>query len=502
MKDKQLKVGALLSYSAQIIHILTALLYTPVLLRVLGQNEYGLYQLVYSIISYLPLLSSGFSSSYMKFYAQRKKQDETEVAELNGQFLIMFLFLVIITILSGFGMILKPELVFGKGLATNEIDKLKILVAIMIANTSLNFVFGVFECYSLANERFIFQNTLIVLSNLFSPLLTLPLILLGYGSVGIVAITTLVTFFKLIIEIVFCIRRLKIRFRIRHFGIRDFTEIWSFTVFVFISNIVFQINNTIDSILLGRFIGTASVAIYGVAAQLVSVYKQLCSAISRVFIPRIHILANQDDGHEQLSKVFISVGRIQTYLVGLLFLGMIVFGKQFIRLWAGDGYYDSYQILIILISAEIVPCIQTIGIEIQRAYGRHKIQAIVFALIAILNVLISIPAIRAWGTKGAAVGTSVAIILGYWFFQNYYYHKVIQIRIIEFWKQIFRIVLAWIPCGICGFFVRFVELNRWVSLFGAIILFSLVYVGSIGLIALSPSDKNAVKRFFNKVLGK
>ena len=68
MKVNQKKVGVILSYISQAIQILSGLIYTPIMLRLLGQSEYGLYQLVYWVVSYLSLLSFGFTASYMRFY--------------------------------------------------------------------------------------------------------------------------------------------------------------------------------------------------------------------------------------------------------------------------------------------------------------------------------------------------------------------------------------------------------------------------------------------------
>ena len=70
MRINQLKAGVILSYTTQLIQILTGLIYTPVMLRLLGQSEYGLYQLVQSVVSYLGLLSFGFSAGYMRFYSR------------------------------------------------------------------------------------------------------------------------------------------------------------------------------------------------------------------------------------------------------------------------------------------------------------------------------------------------------------------------------------------------------------------------------------------------
>lgn len=59
----QRKAGVILSYVSEIIRILSALLYTPIMLRLLGQSEYGLYQLIHSVVAYLGVLSLGFTAS-------------------------------------------------------------------------------------------------------------------------------------------------------------------------------------------------------------------------------------------------------------------------------------------------------------------------------------------------------------------------------------------------------------------------------------------------------
>lgn len=85
------KYGILLSYASIIVTILTGLLYTPVMLRLLGQNEYGIYQLANSLVTYLSLLNLGLNGSYIKFYMREKvKGDKEGVAGVNGMFLLLF----------------------------------------------------------------------------------------------------------------------------------------------------------------------------------------------------------------------------------------------------------------------------------------------------------------------------------------------------------------------------------------------------------------------------
>lgn len=46
----QLKIGAILNYAIIVLNTVVGLLYTPYMLRMMGQSEYGLYSIVASVI--------------------------------------------------------------------------------------------------------------------------------------------------------------------------------------------------------------------------------------------------------------------------------------------------------------------------------------------------------------------------------------------------------------------------------------------------------------------
>ena len=59
MKINQLKAGVLLSYCSFALSMVIQLFYTPVMTRLLGRSDYGLYTLVASVVSKLGLLTFG-----------------------------------------------------------------------------------------------------------------------------------------------------------------------------------------------------------------------------------------------------------------------------------------------------------------------------------------------------------------------------------------------------------------------------------------------------------
>lgn len=88
MKINQLKAGVILSYTSMFLGTIISILYTPIMLKILGQSEHGIYQLVASVVSYLGLLTFGFGSTYVRYYLRFKVKEETlKIAKLNGMFL-------------------------------------------------------------------------------------------------------------------------------------------------------------------------------------------------------------------------------------------------------------------------------------------------------------------------------------------------------------------------------------------------------------------------------
>lgn len=504
MVINQRKAGVLLSYAGELVKILVSLVYTPIMLRLLGQSEYGLYQLVYSVVSYLSLLSLGFGSSYLRFYSRYKAQnDEAGVAKLNGMFMIIFCSISVICILCGSVMIGNIRVIFGTGLTDAEYETARILMGMLIINLAMTFPNSVFNCSITAHEKFLFQKLLILLQNVFSPFLTLPLLIMGYGSIGMVSVTTFLTFVLLLSNMFFCFNKLHIRFMFREIQISLLKEMWVFTFFIFLNQIIDQVNWSVDKFLLGRFAGTTAVAVYGVGGQINTLYLQFSTSISNVFVPKVNKIVAESNDNEQLTKLFTKVGRIQFLVLGLVLSGFIFFGDPFIKMWAGKQYSASYAVAILLIAPVTVPLIQNLGIEIQRAKNMHKARSVVYLFIAIANVFISIPLIKLIGSAGAALGTAISLIAGNIIFMNWYYHVRIGMNMIYFWKEIAKFIPALIaPCAVGIVIMNFVNITGLVKLGVFAVVYTAVYGLSMYFLGMNEEEKQLVMGPIKKILRK
>lgn len=163
----QMKAGAILSYVQIFLSVLTGLLYTPVMLRLMGQNEYGLYGTVNSTIALLGLLDLGFTSSYIRFYSRYKIENrQDKINSFNSLFFIVFLVISVIAALIGFFLSFNPVLIFDDGLTSEELSKAKVMMILLTVSMILGFMSTVFNCYISANQKFIFSKSLNVFSTI------------------------------------------------------------------------------------------------------------------------------------------------------------------------------------------------------------------------------------------------------------------------------------------------------------------------------------------------
>ena len=504
MQGSQRKAGVIISYAGQIVHIMTGFIYTPIMLRLLGQSEYGLYQLVYSVVSYLSLLSLGFGASYMRFYSREKANDnKIGISMLNGMFLLIFCAISALCIICGVVMLGNIKSIFGAGLTNGEYAKAKVLMALMIINLALTFPNSVFNCIVTSQEKFLFQKTLILAQYLLNPFLTLPLLIMGYDSVAMVIITTILTSGVLITNLFYCLKVIKVKFCFIGLRLSLLKEMWIFTFYIFLNQIIDQINWSIDKFLLGRLLGTTAVAVYGIGGQINTLYLQFSTSVSNVFIPKVNQIVAETGDDNELTELFTKVGRIQFIIMMLILSGFTFFGKAFIHFWAGNGYSESYYVTLLLITPVTVPLIQNIGIEIQRAKNKHKIRSIVYFVIALANVLMSIPLIKIFGPEGAALGTMLSLVAGNILFMNWYYHFKLGINIIYYWKNIANfipsLVLPFIIGGACMWFI---EYNSLIKLGIHIVLYAFIYICSMYTIGLNPQEKEMINKSLEKVFRK
>ena len=177
------------------------------------------------------------------------------------------------------------------------------------------------------------------------------------------------------------------------------------------------------------------------------------------------------------SDLFIRTGRIQYIVMAFILTGFILFGRDFVRLWAGNDYEEAYSIALLFFVPLTVPLIQNLGITILQARNQMKFRSLLYIIVALLSLGFSFPLAKKYGGIGCAWSTALALVLGHIVVMNIYYCKVIHIEIVRFWKEIGK--MSWVPLlcgGVTAYVLTFFELNTIWRLVTAIIMFSAIYL--------------------------
>lgn len=509
-KINQLKVGSLLSYAQMILGVVISLLYTPVMLQILGQSEYGLYNTVSSTISMLSLLSLGFNSGYIRYYAKYKKENDTQaIWKLNGLFLIIFTIIGLVALICGVFLSFNLGYVFADGLTASEYELAKTLMLLLTCNLSISFPMSVFSHIISANEKFVFLKLVSVIKTVLNPLVTLPLLLMGFRSVAIVVVTLIFSVVTDGIFMYYVLGKLKYKFHFRNFEKGVVRSLFSYTFFIAINLIVDQINWNADKILLGRFKGTVSVAVYSVGYTLYQYYMMISTSISSMFTPRIHRIINETAydhalQRKKVTELFVKVGRIQFLLLGLVGTGIVFFGKDFItKYWAGSEYGESYYVALLLVLPASIALIQNLGIEIQRAQNKHQFRAIVYVIMAVVNVVVSVVLCQKYGAIGSAIGTAISLVLANGVIINIYYHLRCNIDVVAFWKSILRMAVGLIIPVLFGMLINhcFTLANIWQYLC-SIIVYTCIYCVCMWFMGLNSYEREMLTKLIKRGRGK
>lgn len=501
MKINQIKAGALISYLNLLIGNIIPFIYTPIMLRLLGQAEYGLYGIAQSVMGYLGLLNFGIGGSVVRYLAKYRAAGEKEKEERTAGLFIKIYSVICALILTA-GFIFAANIhVYDRSLTPEETATLQKLLVLMTVNTAVFLPFSVFSSVVLAHERYVFSKLIGVISGIAVPCLNLVLLYCGWGSVGMVLSSTALNLVTYIIYTAYALRVLQVRPRFGKAEPGLLREILGFSAFVFLASIVDVLYWATDKLIIGWAIGAAATAVYNVGASFNTYVTSLSTAVSGLLIPRLTEMTVKNASKEEFTEIFIRVGRLQFLVISFIVSAFVAFGRQFIALWAGADYAEAYPVALLTMIPVTVPLIQNTGLNILYAQNKHKFRSIVYACIATLNVALTFVWVEVYGIVGAAAATCMAYVMGNILIINWYYYKKIGIDIPLFWKNIAKMSPVMFVMGVLGWFVlNNMHVDSWLLFFALAVAYSVVYIPLAYLFMMNQYERDLIRVPVTKVL--
>lgn len=496
--NQRIKKGAIVSYIAIAVNILAGLLFTPWMINQIGQSNYGLYTLAVSVISVFTIdfgLSAAVSRFVSKYHAENKQSSINKMLSVTYRlyFLIDLIILVALVVVY-----FNIELIYQE-LTVSELENFKV-VYIMAATFSLiSFPAIPFNGILSAYEYFVEMKLADLIQRISIVVLIALALLNGMGLYAVVAANAIGGLIAIFYKFRVLQKMTSVKVDLRYHDNKVIKEILGFSTWSAIAGIAQRFIFNITPTILGIVSGTSSIAIFAIASALESYVYTIASALNGLFLPKVSRIVSQDKASENILELMIKIGRIQLIIIGLITIGFISVGQDFILLWMGDGYANAYYAAIFLILPSIIYLPQQIGNTAVVALNKVKQQAVVFTLMALLNIVLSFILSNYWGVLGG----SIAIFIAYTFRSigmNVIFKRSLNIDVLKYFKEChFKFLIPQTFVLLVGLGLNSLPLSlSWINLVvkGSVIV--LIYALITWFFVMNPYEKKLVNSFLSK----
>ena len=401
---------------------------------------YGIYTIVISAYLFIAYADFGFLSAGMKYaaesFALKKQKEEIEIIGFSGFIFLCFviLYALVIIIVS-----FKPEILIEglksaseRAIATKLLLILAIFSPVFVFQRIIQIIFGV-RLQDYKFQRILIISNIIKISSTFyffrngnyqivEYFLFSQLCILGAVIAGIILSKKQLNY-----DILFLFKSLKFSK-----AIYLKTKKLAFTsIFLTISWILYY---EMDPFIIGKFLGTNSVAIYAIGLTLISYFRSLFGILFTPFVAKFnHFVGLQDK--VGLQNYFVKVLIIFLPLTVFPVLSTFLSINSFILSWVGSQYSSSIVIAKILVLSYIFSFITSPSGILIMANERVKALFITSTLQPIIFWLGVICTFNSFGLAAFAYFKFIALLLEsiiYLFIIT----KFLEINIIHIFKQI------------------------------------------------------------------
>ena len=485
--------GVVYNWASLVLVTLCSILLTPVMIRHLGAQQYGMWVLIMSLVDQYGLLDMGMGAALSRYAGLFDgARDRTALDEV---FCTTLTFTVAIAgsilVLSGIAAVIVPPFF---GVAGPDQAVFSWLIALLGSSTAMAFPERIIASYLRGLHRFDLTNIASTSAVLVRAALIVGVFTLGWGVIA-VAIVTLATGVASLAAHYGMLRRADPLLSISLLNARKsrFRELFSFSVYVFIASVGVRLTSRIDSIVIARILSVAAVTPFSIASRLMDNFSSVLSGVHGPLMTQFSVLHGRSDPQE-FRRVFLNTSRLTVAIscfVGALF---ICDGHALLTLWLGSSGVDidaSYRVLVVLTTCYVSLFAQLPSWTAIYARGRHQPLAWLVLAEGLMNLGLSVYWGRHFGIVGVAMGTAVPALIHHLVILPWYALRIASVPSGAYLKNVVGPLVSGAVVGLYCWLVP-ARSDGWIQ--SLVIIFSqvAVFLAASYAVALAPEDKRFV----------
>lgn len=497
------RAGAVISYAYMIAQIVVQLVYVPLLLAGIGQDEYGLYQLVGSIMSYIISVNSVLAAGVSRYYCMYRSEGNDKKAANTLAIAKRLYWIVSAVALVVVGSLIPVlQFVYRGSFTAAQLNECSAMLIVLGLNTVVTMNNTINIAAITAQERFVFLKGSQLLTLIAQPAAVIVLI----GAVPNALMVTLVVLAMnglcTLIQRIYAKSFLKVDYTFYGWDKNLVKGLLSFSVAIVLVVAADQIFWKADQLIIGYLSGAALVAVYAVGSQIYMAYMNIGTVVSSVFFPRVSELYHGMHDMGKLSELYARVGRVSFLTCGAVLGAFLVIGADFIQLWAGEAYSDAFIVAVIVMVPLTVDLVQNLGNTIMQVADKYLFRGVVMLGLAILNIATTIVLVNFLGIIGAALSTGIALLVGDGIIINCYLARRVHINVKKFWREVGRLIPPFLAsvCLCAGvYWMLPVSHGNWFTLIAIGMSYEAVFFAFQWRFGLNDYEKGLIRGGLNKL---
>lgn len=433
---KSKKIATIAGYASIVLTTVLNLILTRIYLKTLGQDSYGLYQMIYSIAQYILVLDMGISTVMVRYLVDYNSKGDKEGAE-NFAFHIGLLIIGILFIIAIGCTFLNASIEnIYTNLTSEEYAISHKMFVIMAFTLCLTIVQHYLRGIINAKELFVVGNISTIVASIGKFILVYILLNRGVGVVAIAISDLVVKIIIVMAGIYLCF--IKMHFRIRPHKINFKVLSGAFVLMggMLLHSVSTFANNAIDKTILGILMSKSDVAIYAIAMPFITVFNMLPTIFTNMFLPTAIRLKNNGAGGNEYTSLIVKVGRYQFSICGLMLVGFLVCGKDFIALMYGRDVLQAWIIAIIIMIPSMIQLSEEALNGVIDANDKRLFFSSMVLIMSLMNIVLTVIMVKLWGILGAPIATSISYISYFIVARNMFARKMFGINIPRMIKEI------------------------------------------------------------------
>ncbi|MEB6481023.1 oligosaccharide flippase family protein [Acinetobacter vivianii] len=471
---------------------------TRLLLKTLGFEGYGIYDLIFGVVILFNILSGSMATTLQRFYNMSQNDIYKQSSIYSVSLQIFFLISLLILIL---GFSLSNTIVGFLNIPIYHIQDAVIFFNLCVLNLVFMIVRLPFVALLISNEK---MGEYALVSVFDAVLKFLGVLLLSYISINISSliiygwILSLVTLIVTLAYIIICYTRLEMpKFR-RKINKNYYKEILSFSGWTLFGSSASLFSQQGLSLILNNFFGVLINAANGVAQQIYTAVYQFVNSFQTAYSPYLMKTYAQDD-FETLKKLIIFFSKFSVFLYLLIAVPLFTFAEFILKLWLGSVpeyavLFTRLTLVVVLFEVLSAPLWLTV-----QASGNIQRYQVIISIILVLNLPLAYFCFYVWHQPIFAFLAKIfTSVLAYAYrVRSVQYLNCLNIKeyFIGFFSRLFLLLLIISPI----IYLHIDQINESVlSIFldGLLIVFFLIIMSFF--ILLNRSENKELFRFISK----